>query len=354
MNLELQQRAVEYNSIIKRYTNLKDGLFEQMPPLEMKQTTYVNGVDEEAYLNEQIDDETVKQQQKEAAAKSLLDLFDDEPSTANSATHDTQPTTANKTNNNFEILDFMSNETPSNTNTLDLIKQISNHTATSNTSNNLGSLFSTSTAKTNDLDFLDVFAGGSSNTAKAAPVQTKSSDNSAALNDLLGFSNATPVANNQSGAKSNDILDFFSMPSTPAAQTPSKPQQSLMGNDIFGGLGTTVPAMPSKTSNSNGIDIFSSLSGPSNSRTLVIYEKNDIKITFEPSAGGNHSNFEQHFIQMNAQNMSIMNTVKEFLFSCAVPKTMQMQLSQPSTNVIQPLSSMNQTIAISNPNKVWL
>ena len=56
MNLELQQRAVEYNSIIKRYTNLKDGLFEQMPPLEMKQTTYVNGVDEEAYLNEQIDD----------------------------------------------------------------------------------------------------------------------------------------------------------------------------------------------------------------------------------------------------------------------------------------------------------
>ena len=242
----------------------------------------------------------------------------------------------------------MSNETPTNTNTLDLIKQINNHTATSNTSNNLGSLFSTSTAaKTNDLDFLDVFAGGSSNTAK-------SSDNSAALNDLLGFSNTTPVANNQSGAKSNDILDFFSMPSTPAAQTPSKPQQSLMGNDIFGGLGTTVPVMPSKTSNSNGIDIFSSLSGPSNSRTLVIYEKNDIKITFEPSAGGNHSNSEQHFIQMNAQNMSIMNTVKEFLFSCAVPKTMQMQLSQPSTNVIQPLSSMNQTIAISNPKKVWL
>ena len=44
--------------------------------------------------------------------------------------------------------------------------------------------------------------------------------------------------------------------------------------------------------------------------------------------------------------------VKEFLFSAAVPKTMQMQLSTPLTSVIQPMDSLVQTMAISNPKKV--
>lgn len=36
MNLELQQRAVEYNSIFKKHDDLRNGLFEAMPEFEAK------------------------------------------------------------------------------------------------------------------------------------------------------------------------------------------------------------------------------------------------------------------------------------------------------------------------------
>ena len=36
MNLELQQRAVEYNSIFKKHDYLRSGLFESMPEFETK------------------------------------------------------------------------------------------------------------------------------------------------------------------------------------------------------------------------------------------------------------------------------------------------------------------------------
>ena len=36
MNLELQQRAVEYNAIFKKHDELRNGLFESMPEFEAK------------------------------------------------------------------------------------------------------------------------------------------------------------------------------------------------------------------------------------------------------------------------------------------------------------------------------
>jgi hypothetical protein len=57
MNLELQQRAVEYNSILKNYDNLRDGLFEQMPAVELK-AVYPD--DEEVEEGEEENDENLK------------------------------------------------------------------------------------------------------------------------------------------------------------------------------------------------------------------------------------------------------------------------------------------------------
>lgn len=45
-NINLQQRAVEYNAILRKYKNINDGLFEQMPvpeiTLQTANTSYGN------------------------------------------------------------------------------------------------------------------------------------------------------------------------------------------------------------------------------------------------------------------------------------------------------------------------
>ena len=101
MNLELQQRAVEYNLVIKKYENLRDGLFEQMPPLEMRPNINLpNGVDddetaEQTHEASLIGDEVNGDQhidmlakQKEEATKNILDIFDDlEQPTATTMSH---------------------------------------------------------------------------------------------------------------------------------------------------------------------------------------------------------------------------------------------------------------------------
>lgn len=82
MNLELQQRAVEYNAIIREHDNLREGLFEQMPPLEMKTNQpYTNGfngddLDDEILTEEEIQQQQIQQQQE--AAKTLLNIFSEE------------------------------------------------------------------------------------------------------------------------------------------------------------------------------------------------------------------------------------------------------------------------------------
>lgn len=42
MNLELQQRAVEYNAIFKKHEELRGGLFEAMPEFEANKTNLDN------------------------------------------------------------------------------------------------------------------------------------------------------------------------------------------------------------------------------------------------------------------------------------------------------------------------
>ena len=187
MNLELQQRAVEYNLVIRKYDNLREGLFEQMPPLEMRANINLpNGEEADAASlatgNEHADaneasllgdgDETlVKQKQKEDATKTLLDLFDDDSGPVAPAI----TTNTNKTSN-ADILDLMSNDTPATaataTSKLDLIKQInSKQNQNQNSANNLDSLFGgsvgqhqqqtgASNANANSLDIFDLLGGG--------------------------------------------------------------------------------------------------------------------------------------------------------------------------------------------------
>ncbi len=314
MNLELQQRAVEYNAVIREHANLRDGLFETMPALEMKvNQAYTNGFNgdglaEEVLTQEEIHEQQIKQQQE--AAKTLLNIFsDDAPSQATSATTPTP-----QTHTNIDLLDglFDASNVPS--------TPVLNPSSRSNPIDLMGGDLLTDSvpmSPSQGKKSEDIFDILSSPTAQSAAVNSSNMND---LNDLLGlnssFSTPQPVKATNS---SNDMFDFFSAPNPSV----SKPSTSLVNSPKKAPLQVTA------------------------------YEKNNVKIVFEPTVSGkDNTSPGQHFISMVASNMSVSENVNEFLFGVAVPKSMQMQLSQPSTSVIQPFDSMQQTIAINNPTKV--
>lgn len=323
MSLELQQRAVEYNSIVRMHPNLQEGLFEQMPALEMKANQpYTNGfnvddLDEEILTEEEQQQQQIKQQQE--AAKTLLNIFsEDAPST-------TQPVIQPK--NNVDLLD---------------------------------GLFDDSTAAP---------VMPASNVASANPVDLMSnnSDMLFSLQEPTLANNTVPVSPQQKSK--SDILDLFDgpKPNQSAGVMNSKPISSNTNglDDLLGLGGTPTPISPPTKQTNNSTDILDLLGSNSTSvkssqgnstpsvAQVIAYEKNNIKIIFEPtiSASMNSSPSTQHFINMTASNTSFSEPVSEFLFGVAVPKSMEMQLSHPSTSVLQPFESIKQTIAIKNPNK---
>ena len=330
MNLELQQRAVEYNAVIKNFPNLRDGLFEQMPPIEMKErympnqddSPNKNGAGDEELLNEE--EQKNRQNNKEEVARTLLDLFEDEPSSTS------PPVTANHstaTTANSNILDLF--DTPAVPAARAAAPATAPTIAINPTSANMDLLFgldSKATApppvvqpKASNQDIMDLFGSSSTKTSPSSmkpafnglPAVASSNSN---LDDIFGNLNPKPTSA-VNGGNSNDLLSMFMSPaagSTPAANFRNETQ----------------------------ID-----------QVMVVYDKNDLRITMEPD--NSHPNdLEQAAIKVKACNTSVSNLIKEVLFSSAVPKNMTLQLSPPTTKIIHPMDSMAQIITISNPSRV--
>lgn len=330
MSLELQQRAVEYNTIIRDHSNLREGLFEQMPALDIKTNqSYTNGfngddLDEEILTEEEIQQQQIKQQQE--AAKTLLNIFSEEPS---SGTPNPTAKAASSPKNNVDLLDGLFDTDVGSMPVMQSSNNISNGNPIDLMSNNSNMLFGLDSAPSTDklpmspqtktqTNIFDMFSG--SNNTPDAPQNTSSNG----LDDLLG-------------------LNSLSSPSVTAAPIPNSTNNVL---DIFS-QSTATPIAPSFNSPSPSKSTLTA-------QTLVAYEKNNVKIVFESTASGssmNNNPDSQHFINMVATNTSLSGPVSEFLFGVAVPKSMQMQLSQPITSAIAPLDSMKQTIAIANPYK---
>lgn len=294
MNLDLQQRAVEYNTVLKKYESLREGLFEQMQPFELKQT-YVTEEDDYEAANEE-DKQQEKERLKQEAAKNLLDIFGEDSSESITTTVPNPPST--NANSLLDIFDAPAVQS----------------TKPSNNQNLIDSIFdSTPAQNVQKTDLLDIFGGISTQPVKPSA--------SSGLDDLLGLGESSLGANKVPSKPAANNADILSMFSAPSAQV-NKPVQN--GHPQHNGT----------------------------HQSMVIYEKNELKITIEPSAGGKGSDETQHFVQLKAENMSFSNVIKDFLLSAAAPKTMQLQLSQPDKTHLQPLDNLSQTIAIANPNKV--
>jgi hypothetical protein len=345
MNLELQQRAVEYNAVIKKFPNLRDGLFEQMPPIEMKER-FVN--DDSLNQNDEfLTEEEQRQQQeknKEEVAKTLLDLFEDDAGSAGGSSPlpphlpgDSHQPSAGTTNGNniLDLFDQPAHKQPA----------TAAPVATNQTSSNVDLLFGLDSAVN----------------VVTAPVQSSNKSNQDIMS-LFGSSSKPHQQqqqfNGMAQSTSSNLDDIFNLNGPSVA--PTQQQKNLTNgssnpNDImslFGGGGqSTAPA--SATVNHSD-DLFGGFGGGSSSSgaagVVVAYEKNDVKITMEPDTAAN--SLERPVIRMRAHNTSVSSQLREVLFSSAVPKSMMLQLSPPTTKVIQPMDSMSQTITISNPTQV--
>ncbi|CAI6345181.1 unnamed protein product [Macrosiphum euphorbiae] len=195
-------------------------------------------------------------------------------------------------------------------------------------------------------------------------------------NDLL----VTDVTNTETTSDSNALLvllegsngdtELISNQNPSIMPTMTTDTQDLL--DLLGGLDLNNQPMqplnnlPSEISSTNGLidttnHIFDTLSlaeAPIVSTTKVkspgtvtAYDQNNLLITLLVER--DQMNIDSNTVNMTAYNSGTF-TINEFLFQAAVPKTFQLQMLPPSSNVIEPGSSLTQLMRVSNVSKSQL
>lgn len=79
LNVELQQRGVEFSQLFKKYEYLRPALLERMPPMEVARTSHDNGppmtngdLEEEELSNSVADDQSPVTQHQDSVSGKLL------------------------------------------------------------------------------------------------------------------------------------------------------------------------------------------------------------------------------------------------------------------------------------------
>lgn len=191
---------------------------------------------------------------------------------------------------------------------------------------------------------------------------------------------------------------------SPTSMNPSEKQQYSSNNsnampsndllDLLGGLGsepittsstTTTTVAPNDNSNTNGINIlsmlpntllspttgnnilssnlFDDLTGNSNSNIsggidggdssgvkITALDKNGLNITLVPNKSVGDGCLR---VIMLASNNSL-NTLEQYLFQAAVPKSFTLQMLSPSGSVLPPGGTISQEMRLTSSSKVYL
>ncbi|XP_048118663.1 AP-1 complex subunit gamma-1 isoform X3 [Alosa alosa] len=158
-------------------------------------------------------------------------------------------------------------------------------------------------------------------------VQTNGETESAVLDTKL-----TPAVP-QPASQANDLLDL------------------LGGNDVVPVIQTSVPTKPA-SAGGELLDLLGDLS-LTGIPPMTAYNKNGLKIDFTFERSNQNPNIS--VITIHATN-STEAEMTEFVFQAAVPKTFQLQLLSPSSNIVPALNQGNvtQVIRVLNPQKQQL
>uniref|UniRef100_A0AAR2LCI9 AP-1 complex subunit gamma n=1 Tax=Pygocentrus nattereri TaxID=42514 RepID=A0AAR2LCI9_PYGNA len=125
----------------------------------------------------------------------------------------------------------------------------------------------------------------------------------------------------------------------------------LGGNDVVPVIQTTLPTKPA-SAGGELLDLLGDLS-LSGIPPMTAYNKNGLKIEFTFERSNPNPNIS--VITIHASN-STEADMTDFVFQAAVPKTFQLQLLSPSSNIVPALNQGNvtQVIRVLNPQKVRL
>ncbi|OCT82356.1 hypothetical protein XELAEV_18024882mg [Xenopus laevis] len=166
----------------------------------------------------------------------------------------------------------------------------------------------------------------------------------------------------QPSSQANDLLDLLGgndiqlvIPTAP----PSKPASvggellDLLGDLNLGGIPASVPQMPAPQLLLDGLSaqpLFNDIAGIP---PITAYNKNGLKIDF--SFERSSTNGSITVITTQASNCTD-SEMTDFVFQAAVPKTFQLQLLSPSSNVLPAFNagSITQVIKVLNPQKQQL
>lgn len=175
--------------------------------------------------------------------------------------------------------------------------------------------------------------------------------------------------NTQNNAMSNnqDLLDLLggidTIPTTTTTPSTINPLNDNLnttnGNSILSMLPSTLSPMSGNILNNSLFDDLTSNNTTTNNSTsfggmkLTALDKNGLNVTLVPSKNGDGANDGCLRIVMLATNNSL-NTLEQYLFQAAVPKSFTLQMLSPSGSVLPPGGTISQEMRLTSSSKVNL
>ncbi|PWN45146.1 golgi adaptor HA1/AP1 adaptin gamma subunit [Ceraceosorus guamensis] len=291
VEVEIQQRAVEFNALLRRQ-DIRGGVLEPMPPPEIR-ATVVGTVSEKRAVGSTRTD-------KDA----LLDLMGDEmPAGApTSAAHQTTAAPQQSAQ--------------------DLLADI------------FGGL------GTDD--------GAAATTAAASPAQQASSKSS--VNDIMGLFGDSPAAPSRPAPSSNGFGGLGGASSPPPGAAAN---DGLAGLDIFGASGgsglsgpspSTQPVQQSRPAAASPPPAMSA-PAPSATKAYTAYDQNGLRITLTPAVNA----ARKDIVNITARFEALSGEVEGVNFQAAVPKSQKLQMLAISNSTIAPGRVETQQLRVMTP-----
>ncbi|XP_063707447.1 AP-1 complex subunit gamma-1 isoform X3 [Culicoides brevitarsis] len=294
LNVDLQQRGIEFSQLFRDYNNLRPALLEKMPPMQLNKANG-NGVSS--------DDST-----------SGPDLIETEVSGEESLIGGGVSVKSSGPSDSNILLDLLGgNDEPSS------IPNVPN-TTNNNTINS---------SKSNNQDLLDLLGG-----------LDLSAPSDAASTTTIMPPQATPTMI-QSPLDSLVGLGGLSSPVTAVPDSSSNNVDGLLVNNLLGGQQNNVTS-------TDILDDFTNFNQETTLPKITAFNKNGILVDLLPRKGADCLT-----IVMTATNSSL-NTLEQYLFQVAVPKSFTLQMLSPSGTELPPGGNITQEMKITSNAKAVL
>ncbi|XP_031628830.1 AP-1 complex subunit gamma-1 isoform X2 [Contarinia nasturtii] len=284
LDIDLQQRSVEFSQLFKAHNNLRPALLEKMPPMQItrdsNQNSEFNEESEELITNGDDNGENLNSKIAPSDSNALLDLLGENSSPMMSPTSMNPSEKQQYSSNNKQ-----NNAMPSS-------------------------------------DLLDLLGGLGSDAITTSSATT------------------TTVATNDNLNNTNGINILSMLPNTLSPLSPTT-GNNILSNNLFDDL----------TGNSTNNSISGGGGGDGgDSVKITALDKNGLNITLVPNKSVGDGCLR---VIMLATNNSL-NTLEQYLFQAAVPKSFTLQMLSPSGSVLPPGGTISQEMRLTSSSKCAL